>query len=560
MQGRSENAYGDGCALAFKHLVSRHRLCHTPIMIYAHLLGFALLLGSFVAGNAVADTHYVAATSVTPVAPYTNWPHAASTIQAAVDCATPGDLVLVSNGVYSVGWRAVAVLRNRIVITNEVTVQSVNGPETTSIVGQRPSGYGGQRCAYVGDGSALSGFTLRNGATLSAGNAEDESAGGVWCTPGAVVSNCIIAGNDSAYQGGGAYGGTLIACILTNNTTISSGGGAIQSTLRNCTVSKNSSGFYGGGASGCTLNNCRVTGNTAYWGGGVSGCDLKSCLLTGNTASYGGGTYGSNLSGCTLIGNSAGQAGGGAEGGSLVNCILYSNNAPFGANWDAGRSNPVTLNYCCTSPLPSGPGNFDSDPAFISTNDFHLQPSSPCINTGQNQGWMANMVDLDGQPRIQGSVTDMGAYESVISILTVVSKWGVPLPPVGNYRVVNGTTVTNFVSDTDERGQTRYICAGWAANGHDPASGNSTNAVLTVTNNITLTWNWQAQHWFLATADIGGAVDTSNGWLSAGSLITATAIANVGYHFLRWTGDVAAETPVLQTILNRPLSVTAIRR
>ena len=527
---------------------------HTRQPKFAHLFG--LFMG--IAACAFADTHYVAVSCPTPVAPYTHWTNAANVIQAAIDCAAPGDLVLVSNGTYSTGWRTVAVIPNRVVITNAVTVRSVNGPGDTSIVGQGPLGYGCVRCAFLGDGSVLSGFTLRNGATQSSGNNEDLCAGGVWSTAGAVVSNCVIVGNKASNQGGGAYGGTLISCILTNNTVTSSGGGAAQSMLSNCTLSGNSGGLYGGGAYGCTLSTCRLTGNSAWRGGGVNGCALTSCLLLGNTASYGGGAYSSTLSGCTITGNSAGTEGGGAEGGTLDNCILYANNCAYGANWYNGRSNPTTLRYCCTSPLPQGQGNIDADPAFTSAGDFHLLPTSPCINSGQNQSWMAGSVDIDGQTRIQGGIVDMGAFESDTSILTVLSSWGVPTPSVGDHRIHNGTTVTNAVSEIDVQDQTRYLCSGWSASGHDPAEGSTTNAILTVTNNITLTWNWQAQHWFSASADVGGSVDTSNGWINADSLVTATAIANEGYHFLRWTGDVTGETPVLQTLLDRPLSVVAV--
>jgi len=80
--------------------------------------------------------HYVA-TNGTAIWPYTNWAQAAASIQDALDTATPGDTVLVSNGVYAAGGVAVyGTMTNRITLTKALTVRSVNGPARTFIVGQ----------------------------------------------------------------------------------------------------------------------------------------------------------------------------------------------------------------------------------------------------------------------------------------------------------------------------------------------------------------------------------------------------------------------------------------
>ena len=81
-------------------------------------------------------THYVDVNNGSPSAPYTSWATAANTIQDAVDAATGGDNVLVTDGVYSVGTRVTPgySLSNRLVITKNITVESVNGPEATVIL------------------------------------------------------------------------------------------------------------------------------------------------------------------------------------------------------------------------------------------------------------------------------------------------------------------------------------------------------------------------------------------------------------------------------------------
>jgi hypothetical protein len=280
-------------------------------------------------------TRYVDINNANPLQPYTNWATAATVIQDAIDSGNPGDEIVVANGAYATGGRAVyGTMTNRVAVYQAMEVRSVNGPAVTSIQGVAGPASAAIRCVYLANGAVLSGFTVTGGGTRITGDwFNEQSCGGVLCeSVSAVVSNCTITGNIARGAGAGAYSGTLNDCTINGNFANSGGGGgASSSTLNNCTVSGNSAAS-GGGVQYGKLNNCSITGNSAgSYGGGTYSCTLSNCAVINNHGPLsGGGAYSSDMLNCVVSGNTSSDTGGGVTGGNLKNCLVASNSSRFG--------------------------------------------------------------------------------------------------------------------------------------------------------------------------------------------------------------------------------------
>jgi hypothetical protein len=298
---------------------------------------------SLVMARASAAVFYVDVKSSNPQPPYSDWPTAATNIQDAIDAATNGDLVLVTNGLYQTGGRVVyGALTNRVAVNKALTVQSVNGPSVTVIYGYL-EWYSdrGIRCVYLTNGAVLSGFTLTNGSgRLHGASSPEVDGGGLWCeSRDATVTNCVITGNRTWGQGGGTYSGTLRSCTVVGNLAGGDGGGAYNADLENCAVRDNIAWSTGGGAAYSSLSSCSLVGNvsngsvSSSGGGGAAYCSLSNCTLTSNSANFGGGAAASTLAWCVISSNSAtffGGVGGGVYQTALTNCILTGNFASRG--------------------------------------------------------------------------------------------------------------------------------------------------------------------------------------------------------------------------------------
>ena len=458
--------------------------------------------------NAIAVTRYVDLNSPSPTPPYTSWLTAATNIQDAIDAASAGDVVLVTNGVYRTSLHIASDgTSNRVAVTRPLTLVSVNGAAVTTIDGENLL-----RCVYLTNGAALIGFTLTNGIAVY--------GGGVWSASLAtVVSNCLMISNSAVSFGGGAYAGTLVDSVLRNNQA-GNGGGAAANKLNNCTVVGNFSP-YGGGVFAATLTNCTIIDNVAHDGAaGVLTCVLSQCLLSnnivtgggggggalssslyqciitgnqttsgggggtaggsvhqcvisnnvayqgggtdtsfvnqsiviGNTAWRGGGSYRGSILNSIIVGNLAFDSGGGTDGGcSLLNSVVYYNSAPANTNYGPADF----FNSSCTTPLPFppySPGSFSGKPLFVDmqAGNFQLRSNSPCINSGSDPVYWpdTNSTDYAGQSRKVGGAMDVGAYEyqSPASSLSYAwaQQYGLPTDGTVDFLDMDGDGANNW--------------------------------------------------------------------------------------------------------------------
>jgi hypothetical protein len=306
--------------------------------------------------SAVAQVviHCVNAAGTNPVVPYLDWATAATNIQDAINASAAGEIVLVTNGVYSSGGMAInSALTNRVALNQAITVTSVNGYQVTTIQGTwvpaTTNGPGAVRCAYIADGGILSGFTLCNGATLATG---DSSGGGIYCpSTNAWAVNCVLS-NNWALNGGGIAGGTLNNSLALLNHAGNFGGGAYDGVLNNCTIDDNSAAFDGGGVYNSMVWNSILIAN--YRGSGYVPL-----------------TYGNDYSGS-----------------------YYK------------------ISYSCTSLSPVfGTADIAADPQFLSFP--HIASTSPCVDAGSAA--YATGYDLNGQP--WNNPPSMGCCEVVQSNL-----------------------------------------------------------------------------------------------------------------------------------------------
>jgi len=318
----------------------------------------AVLLGLPVA--ALADT--------ITVGPGGGFDHA--TIQAAIDTAFDGDVVLLADGVYTGPGNKDLDYGGR-----SIMVRSENGPEAC-IIDCEGLGRGFHFRSGEGPDAVVLGLTIQNGNVAAPGG------GGVLCQSShPSLVNCVLRDNFS-FQGGGLASfhshPTLVNVLFTGN--LADAGAAVY-------------GLF----SDIMMTNCTVHANTANLAAG--GILAQTTFLTVRNS-----IFWDNVDS------------GGADQFAQIDWSFHAPNVTHTCVQDDASADGVVY---------SGVGNTDENPRFRDVHDARLQADSPCLDAGDDTAVPPDLddvdgdgdtaeatpVDLDGNPRFTGVAVDMGAFE-----------------------------------------------------------------------------------------------------------------------------------------------------
>ncbi|MBN1826956.1 MAG: right-handed parallel beta-helix repeat-containing protein [Candidatus Eisenbacteria bacterium] len=272
-----------------------------------------------------------------------------NTIQAAVNAASSGDVVVVASGTYA----------ENLSIKSGVEVIGA-GPDFTILDGGAQAStvffpYG------VNQNTRIEGFTIRNG--------KNQKGGGIMISAGAspTITNCFIRDNVADFRGGGIYmdgGGepTIEFCTLQDNWAVE--GAAVyvagsNAELRWSVICSNSAEVKGGGVHIQNSMNAVVEHNTIAMNHLEEDHDFGCGLSIYSSIA----TVSHNI----IAWNTGG--GGFWVNGSLINGVC-----------NLGWANDETEGECCFG--DPGPIEFEVDPLFCDAEncDLRLSGSSPALN------------------------------------------------------------------------------------------------------------------------------------------------------------------------------------
>jgi hypothetical protein len=320
------------------------------------------------------------------------------TILAAYAKAQPGQYVIVEPGTYSETYNDYGIrLNDSGTASAPITVQSQYRWKAV-LDGQNDSSHG-EVVYFTGSYNVVANFEIENGFLGGVVMYGDDNT----------LRGCHIHDNGSEGDPSSSYGqdGVYSDSATQGNRYI---GNYIHDNGRIAYDSNLDHGLYLCGDGEVVMNNV-VTGNSAY-GLQIAGYTTVSGMKVYNNVFASNGRSGiviwQDMDGVEIENNLfyqnkiGGISSYGAHGSGVVfDHNAFSGNPSFTIDFTGGSSD-----YTYTE---SATASYDPLFAAPTSGDFHLQASSPAIDTGMTIAEVT--TDFDGTPRPQGAGYDLGAYE-----------------------------------------------------------------------------------------------------------------------------------------------------